>query len=370
MPSDSVNAVTAKQPLDLLIADRVSVATCVGQESIPDWRWAQLQQAIWRQGMAHIHGLSTWPTAWRDALAAQAFLARPQIAQQQQSNDGTIKWLLRLHDGQEVESVFIPEEDRGTLCISSQVGCTLNCRFCHTGTQALVRNLTIAEILGQVLLAKDVLQDWPADRPNRRVTNIVFMGMGEPLYNYDNVAAAIRRLIDQDGLNFSKRRVTLSTAGVVPMIVKVGAELGISLAVSLHAARDVVRDEIVPLNRKYKIAELLAACRAYPSDRFRRITFEYVMLDGVNDALEDAKRLIHLIQGIPAKLNLIPFNPWPGSAYQCSTPQRIAEFSAILRAAGISAPVRTPRGQDILAACGQLKSASERLARRQPPPLT
>jgi 23S rRNA (adenine2503-C2)-methyltransferase len=356
-------AAAGHAPIDLLTAGWAEVQARLGGVALPKWRWQQVQQAIWRQGVQHISDLTTWPKALRASLAEVAFLARPQISQQQVSQDGTIKWLLRLADGQEVECVFIPESDRGTLCVSSQVGCTLNCRFCHTGTQNLVRNLTAAEILGQVLLAKDVLGDWPADRPDRRLTNIVFMGMGEPLYNYEQVSAAVRRLLQEDGLNFSKRRVTLSTAGVVPMIARVGEELGISLAVSLHAARDVVRDEIVPLNRKYNIAELLAACRAYPSDRFRRITFEYVMLDGVNDSLEDARRLVGLLHKIPAKINLIPFNPWPGTNYRCSPPERIEAFADILWAAGLSAPIRTPRGSDILAACGQLKSASEKLRR-------
>ena len=274
-------------------------------------------------------------------------------------------------DGQEVETVHIPEEDRGTLCVSSQVGCTLTCSFCHTGTQRLVRNLTAGEILAQVVIVRDALGEWPSSREDRRVTNIVLMGMGEPLFNYENVAAALKIVMDPEGLAISRRKITLSTAGVVPMIHRCGGELGVNLAVSLHAVRDDVRDRLVPLNRKYPIAELLDACRGYPgSSNARRITFEYVMLKGVNDSPGDARELVRLLAGIPAKVNLIPFNAWPGAPYQCSSDEAIAAFSDIVFAAGYSAPVRTPRGRDILAACGQLKSASFRLRKSVPEALS
>jgi 23S rRNA (adenine2503-C2)-methyltransferase len=289
---------------------------------------------------------------------------------------------LRFPDGQEVETVHIPEEERGTLCVSSQVGCTLTCSFCHTGTQRLVRNLAAAEIVAQVMIARDYLGEWPSPRnarpggwpsggqSERQVTNIVLMGMGEPLFNYDNVAEALKILMDPEGLSISRRKITLSTAGVVPMIRRCGAELGVNLAVSLHAVRDDVRDRLVPLNRKYPIAELLAACRSYPgASNARRITFEYVMLKGVNDSPAEARELVRLLAGIPAKVNLIPFNPWPGAPYECSSEATIEAFSDIVFAAGYSAPVRTPRGRDILAACGQLKSASVRLPKREPEPL-
>jgi 23S rRNA (adenine2503-C2)-methyltransferase len=290
---------------------------------------------------------------------------------------------LRFPDGQEVETVHIPEEERGTLCVSSQVGCTLTCSFCHTGTQRLVRNLAAAEIVAQVMIARDYLGEWPSPRnaarpggwpsggqSERQVTNIVLMGMGEPLFNYDSVAEALKILMDPEGLSISRRKITLSTAGVVPMIRRCGAELGVNLAVSLHAVRDDVRDRLVPLNRKYPIAELLAACRSYPgASNARRITFEYVMLKGINDGPAEARELVRLLAGIPAKVNLIPFNPWPGAPYECSSEAAIEAFSDIVFAAGYSAPVRTPRGRDILAACGQLKSASVRLPKREPEPL-
>jgi len=259
------------------------------------------------------------------------------------------------------EAVHIPEEDRGAVCISSQVGCTLTCKFCHTGTQRMVRNLTPGEIVGQFMLARDSYGEWPSSKEPRHLTNIVMMGMGEPLYNYDNVVQALRIIMDEEGINVSRRRITLSTAGVVPMIPQVGADLGVQLAISLHAVNDDLRNEIVPINKKYPIAELLDACRAYPTAKnSRRITFEYVMLKGVNDTPADARELVRLIRGIPAKVNLIPFNPWPGAPYECSTDADIAAFADIVNRAGYSSPVRTPRGRDILAACGQLKTASER----------
>jgi 23S rRNA (adenine2503-C2)-methyltransferase len=306
---------------------------------------------------------------FRDDMAEQFSLSRPDIVTEQISSDGTRKWLLRGAGGAEFETVFIPEPGRGTLCVSSQVGCTLNCRFCHTGTQRLVRNLTSFEIVGQVMVARDALNDWPSTGENRRLTNVVMMGMGEPLYNFDNVKAALAIVADGDGLALSKRRITLSTAGVVPMIKRAGEEIGSSLAISLHAVRDDVRDIIVPINKKYPIAELLQACRGYPGlSNARRITFEYVMLKNVNDSLADARELVRVIKGIPAKINLIPFNPWPGAPYECSDWEQIEKFAEIVNRAGYASPVRTPRGRDIMAACGQLKSesvkqrASERLA--------
>jgi 23S rRNA (adenine2503-C2)-methyltransferase len=309
---------------------------------------------------------------FREALAAHYALSRPAVSQALTSIDGTRKLLLRFADGQEVETVYIPEEERGTLCVSSQVGCTLSCTFCHTGTQRLVRNLTAAEIVAQVMIARDDLGEWPpAAQPERQVTNIVLMGMGEPLFNYDNVAEALKIVMDPEGLALSRRKITLSTAGVVPAIRRCGAEIGVNLAVSLHAVRDDIRDRLVPLNRKYPIAELLDACRSYPgASNARRITFEYVMLNGINDSPAEARELVRLLAGIPAKVNLIPFNPWPGAPYECSSETAIEAFSDIVFAAGYSAPVRTPRGRDILAACGQLKSASVRLRKREPEPLS
>jgi 23S rRNA (adenine2503-C2)-methyltransferase len=327
----------------------------------PDFRARQLWHWIYHQGARDFEAMTTLSKGFRARLAANYTLDRPRAVSAQVSVDGTRKWLLRLADGQEVETVYIPEDDRGTLCVSSQVGCTLTCRFCHTGTQALVRNLSAAEIAGQIMTALDDLGDWPRTREGRRATNLVMMGMGEPLYNYDNVAAAIRTVLDDEGLAISKRKITLSTSGVVPLIERCGEELGVGLAVSLHAVRDELRNELVPINRKYPIAELLAACRAYPgAHNARRITFEYVMLDGVNDSEADARELARLLGDLPAKVNLIPFNPWPGAPYQCSSQRAITRFAKILNDAGLSAPVRVSRGQDIMAACGQLKSASQR----------
>ena len=317
------------------------------------WNW------IYVHGARDFAAMSNLAKEFRGQMAEQFRLDRPEVVTEQVSEDGTRKWLLRTGPGIEFETVYIPEKDRGTLCVSSQVGCTLTCRFCHTGTQKLVRNLTPAEILGQVLIAKDALTDWPSTGPDRKVTNVVMMGMGEPLYNFDNVKAALAIVTDGDGLALSKRRVTLSTAGVVPMIPRAGAEIGSGLAISLHAVRDELRDVIVPINKKYPIKELLDACRAYPgASNARRITFEYVMLKGVNDSLVDARELVRLLAGIPAKINLIPFNPWPGAPYECSSWNSIEKFAQIVNDAGYASPVRTPRGRDIMAACGQLKSES------------
>lgn len=296
------------------------------------------------------------------ALLAEYFsLARPKISRALTSVDGTRKWLLEMPDANKIETVFIPETDRGALCVSSQVGCTLTCTFCHTGTMPLVRNLTAADIIGQVLIARDGLEEWNKRREDCLFTNIVMMGMGEPLYNYDNVAKALQVIMDGEGIAISKRRITLSTSGVVPMIERCGKELGVNLAISLHAVRDELRDVIVPINKKYPIAQLLKACREYPAaNNARRITFEYVMLKGVNDSDADARELVKLLDGIHAKVNLIPFNPWPGAPYECSSKNRIRAFAEIVNNAGFSSPVRATRGQDIFAACGQLKSDSER----------
>ena len=301
----------------------------------------------------------------QERLAARFVVGRPAIATEQTSRDETRKWLFRFRDGQEAETVYIPDRagDRGAVCLSSQVGCTLSCRFCHTGTQRLVRNLGAAEIVGQFMAARDGYGEWPSPHGEtpRLLSTIVLMGMGEPLYNYENVARAMRIVMDGEGIGLSRRRITLSTSGVVPMMDRCGEELGVGLAVSLHAVRDELRDVLVPLNRKYPIAELIAACRRYPgATNARRITFEYIMLRGVNDSEADARELVRLIAGIPAKVNLIPFNPWPGSDYQPSTRESLDRFAAIVTAAGFASPIRQPRGRDILAACGQLRTESRK----------
>ena len=305
--------------------------------------------------------MTTLSKALRNKLTETHIIQRPNIITEQISKDGSKKWLLEFPDHNSVETVFIPEEDRGALCLSSQVGCTLNCSFCHTGTQRLVRNLTACEILGQMLVAKDSCDEWLLTPSKRKLSNIVMMGMGEPLYNFDNVARALRIIMDGEGISLSRRRITLSTAGVVPLIERCGRELGVNLAVSLHAVHDELRNQLVPLNKKYPIADLLEACRNYPSGRnSRRITFEYVMLENVNDSAKDAHELVGLLSGLPAKINLIPFNPWPGSPYKCSPNNRILRFARILNDAGYAAPIRKPRGRDIMAACGQLKSTSKK----------
>jgi len=333
---------------------------------LPKFRAGQLWRWVWRHGLTNFAEMSDLGKPVREQLTELFSADRPAVSRRLQSVDGTIKWLLRFADGNEAEAVYIPDKERGTLCISSQVGCTLTCSFCHTGTQKLVRNLTVDEICGQVLLAMDELGDWPAGKPNRRLTNIVLMGMGEPLFNYENVAEAMRIIMSGEGVALSKRRITLSTSGVVPEIKRCGEELGVNLAISLHAVRDKLRDELVPINRKYPLAALIDACRNYPGlSNARRITWEYVMLDGVNDSDEDCRALLSLIKGIPSKLNLIPFNPWPGSPYICSSDERIEAFAKRVLKAGYASPVRTPRGRDILAACGQLKSASERDRRQK-----
>src|ERR1700744_2576316 len=328
-------------------------------EKLAPMRVKQLWNWIYVHGARDFASMTNLAKDFRALLEERFTLARPEIVTEQISNDGTRKWLLATSPGIEFEAVYIPEADRGTLCVSSQVGCTLNCRFCHTGTQKLVRNLTPDEIVGQLLVARDSLNDWPSTAPGRKVTNVVMMGMGEPLYNFDNVKAALAIVTDGDGLALSKRRVTLSTAGVVPMIPRAGAEIGSGLAISLHAVNDELRDVIVPINKKYPLKDLMAAVRAYPgASNSRRITFEYVMLKGVNDSLAEARELVRLVAGIPAKINLIPFNAWPGAPYECSDWSQIEKFAEIVNKAGYASPVRTPRGRDIMAACGQLKSES------------
>jgi 23S rRNA (adenine2503-C2)-methyltransferase len=329
------------------------------------FRAKQLWHWLYHQGETDFARMNTIAKPMQMKLAERFVVGRPEVATQQDSADGTRKWLFRFRDQQQVETVYIPsaDEDRGAVCISTQVGCTLSCRFCHTGTQALVRNLGAAEIVAQFIAARDSYGEWPSpkDGTPRHLSNIVVMGMGEPLYNYENVAKALKIVMDHEGIGLSRRRITLSTSGVVPMMDRCGVELGVGLAVSLHAVTDELRDEIVPLNRKYPIADLLAACRRYPgASNARRITFEYVMLRGVNDSEAEARELVRLISGMPAKVNLIPFNPWPGSPYKTSTSEAIHRFADILNDAGYASPIRRPRGRDILAACGQLKTESER----------
>ena len=343
----------------------------LGQMGVGDKQTKMRANQIW--SWLYVHGatdfdaMSNLSKDLRETLKTHARLPRLEVSQKQLSEDGTRKYLFKLHDGHEIETVYIPEPGRGTLCISSQVGCTLNCTFCHTGTMRLVRNLTADEIIGQLMAARDDLQDWGGDsdphknHQGRKITNVVMMGMGEPLYNSDEVIPALKIMADGNGLALSKRRITLSTSGVVPEIERVGADTGVMLAISLHAVRDDLRNELVPLNKKYPLEELLNACRAYPNlSNARRITFEYVMLKGVNDSDADARELVRLLKGIPAKINLIPFNPWPGATYECSSWERIESFAEIVNRAGYASPVRTPRGRDIMAACGQLKSASEK----------
>jgi 23S rRNA (adenine2503-C2)-methyltransferase len=350
-------------PATLIGVGTDELKTKLQEIGVPDkqaaMRARQLGNWVYVHGANDFARMTNLAGEFRSLIAENFSLARPEIVTEQISEDGTRKWLLRTQPGIEFETVYIPEEGRGTLCISSQVGCTLTCRFCHTGTQGLVRNLSAFEMVGQIMVARDSLGDWPSTKENRRITNVVMMGMGEPLFNFDNVKKSIAIMSDGDGLALSKRRITLSTAGVVPMIERAGAEIGSMLAISLHAPRDEVRDLIVPLNKKYPIKDLIAACRNYPGvSNARRITFEYVMLKGVNDSMGDAKALIKLIAGVPAKINLIPFNPWPGAPYECSDWDQIEKFAEVVNKAGYASPVRTPRGRDIMAACGQLKSES------------
>jgi 23S rRNA (adenine2503-C2)-methyltransferase len=400
VPQDIATAAIEKRPQERYVApakpslvglSRVALAEALGTIGVPERQRRMRVQQIWHwlyvRGAETLDQMTTLSKELRAELAQHFTLARPEVAAEQVSVDGTRKWLLRLPGEfagrpHEVECVYIPETDRGTLCISSQVGCTLNCPFCHTGTQRLVRNLTPGEIVGQVVLARDRLSDWTptqsaasgrgkgaatgADPEKRLISNVVMMGMGEPLYNFDAVRDALNVVADGDGLSLSKRRITLSTSGVVPNIVRAGAEIGVMLAISLHAVTDELRNELLPLNRKYPLRDLLDACRNYPGlSNARRITFEYVMLKGMNDSLAEARALVRLVKGIPAKINLIPFNPWPGSKYECSDWEQIEKFSQVVFDAGYASPVRTPRGRDILAACGQLKSATEKLSARE-----
>ncbi len=377
------DVLTSRLPTDkpsIIGMSRDELASALEALDIPSrqirMRVSQIWHWLYVRGVSDYAAMANISRELRAKLSDSLALTRPEIVEEQVSEDGTRKWLFRFPSrgaGRpvEVETVYIPEDGRGTLCISSQVGCTLTCTFCHTGTQKLVRNLTSEEILLQLIVARERLGDFPdQDTPHgtvvpaegRKVSNIVMMGMGEPLYNFDNVKQALLIASDGDGLSLSKRRITLSTSGVVPMISRTGDEIGVMLAISLHAVRDDLRDELVPINKKHPIRELLAACRAYPGlSNARRITFEYVMLKGVNDSLEDAQKLVGLLKGIPAKINLIPFNPWPGSPYQCSDWEQIEKFSDAVNQAGYASPIRTPRGRDILAACGQLKSDSERM---------
>jgi len=346
---------------DLVGMSRAELAEAVASIGEAPFRAKQIWHWIYHQGVTDFAAMANIAKPMREKLATHFVIGRPGIAADQLSADQTRKMLFRFRDNEAVETVYIPDvtEDRGAVCISSQVGCTLSCRFCHTGTQRLTRNLSAAEIVGQFMAMRDAYGEWPSPKGDtpRLLSTIVLMGMGEPLYNYENVAAAMRIIMDGEGIGLSRRRITLSTSGVVPMMDRCGAELGVNLAVSLHAVRDEVRDVIVPLNRKYNIADLIAACRRYPAaSNARRITFEYVMLKGINDSEADAHELVRLIEGIPAKVNLIPFNPWPGSTYETSSGNAIHRFAAIVMDAGYAAPVRTPRGRDILAACGQLKS--------------
>jgi 23S rRNA (adenine2503-C2)-methyltransferase len=374
MPSLTIEAprARAERRETLIGIDRVGLAARLGALGVPErqsrMRVGQLWNWLYVQGATDFARMTNIAKEFRAELEGSFTLARPAIVTEQVSADGTRKWLLRLDDGKEVETVYIPEEDRGTLCISSQVGCTLTCSFCHTGTQKLVRNLTPSEIVGQIMVARDRLGDWPGGVPedprgipdtDRKITNVVLMGMGEPLYNFDNVRDAMAIAADGEGLSVSKRRITLSTSGVVPEIPRWGEEAGTMLAISLHAVRDELRNELVPINKKWPIKELLDACRAYPGlSNAKRITFEYVMLKGVNDSIADAKELVRLLAKIPAKINLIPFNPWPGAPYECSDWEQIETFGEVVNRAGYASPVRSPRGRDIMAACGQLKSAS------------
>ena len=351
--------------LNLVGMTREEIATALGALGVERYRADQMYSWVYAKGVTDFENMTNLSKDLRGRLAESFRIGRPGVNVDQQSVDGTRKWLLDFEDRNAAETVYIPEPDRGTLCVSSQVGCTLTCAFCHTGTQRLVRNLEAGEIVAQVMLARDHLGEWPSAKEEKRITNIVMMGMGEPLYNYDNVKKALEIVMDGGGVSISKRRITLSTSGVVPEIERCGRELGVMLAISLHAVTDEVRDKLVPINRKWPIKELLRACRAYPAAKnARRITFEYVMLKGVNDSEADARELCRLIKGIPAKVNMIPFNPWPGSAFECSERETIKKFARVVEKAGYVATVRTPRGRDILAACGQLKTASERQAKR------
>jgi 23S rRNA (adenine2503-C2)-methyltransferase len=353
--------------LNLVGLSREEMAEQFTNLGLPKFRVKQVWQWIYNKGATQFDVMTSLAKPLREQLAEKFVIERPRISQSLQSVDGTAKWLLAFQDGNEVETVHIPAADRGTLCVSSQVGCTLTCKFCHTGTQRLVRNLSPMEIISQLMLSRDAFGEWPSPTDgSRQITNMVMMGMGEPLYNYENVATALKIAMDPEGICMSKRKITLSTSGVVPMMRRCGEELNVNLAVSLHAVTDDVRDSIMPINKKYPLKDLIDACRDYPNlNNARKITFEYVMLKGVNDSDADARGLIKLLKGVPAKINLIPFNPWPGSEFECSDPLRISRFADILAQARLSAPVRQARGEDIFAACGQLKSESARVKKSE-----
>ena len=366
----------AEGRIQLIGMNLAEMQAAMAAHGLPNFRSKQVWHWIYQRGVRDFESMANLPKDMRALLTEKYSIDRPEIVTEQRSSDGTIKWLLSMSDGQKIETVFIPESDRGTLCVSSQVGCTLTCKFCHTGTQPLVRNLGPHEILQQIMHARDVLDEWPKtgakkadeDGDGRGLTNIVMMGMGEPLYNYQNVAKALKIAMDEDGLGISKRRITLSTSGVVPQIKQCGEELNVNLAISLHATHDEQRSAIMPINNKYPLAELLEACRNYPGvSTIRRITFEYVMLKDVNDTDDDARRLMMMLRDIPCKVNLIPFNDWEGSGYECSTRERIKAFAKILEDDGYDAPIRRTRGADILAACGQLKSESMRQRKSENP---
>ena len=344
---------------NLLGLTKAEIKSLLNKINLPNFRASQIWNWIYRSGTIDFNEMTNISKELRSLLSKNFNIWRPKISSTHQSQDGTIKWLLKLDDGNEVETVWIPDEERGTLCISSQVGCTLTCKFCHTGTQRLVRNLSSSEIVGQVMLAMDQLKDWPSASENRLLTSIVLMGMGEPLFNYENVKKALEIIMDHSGISLSRRRITLSTSGIVPEIKKCGDDLGVNLAISLHATNDNLRNELVPINKKYDIKQLLDAVRSYARiSNSRRVTWEYVMLKGVNDTAQDAKNLVKLIKGIPSKINLIPFNEWPCSPYECSEEDSIDNFAEIIMKAGYASPIRTPRGRDVMAACGQLKSLS------------
>ena len=355
----SISGLENNPKTNLLGLTKAEIKSLLNKINLPNFRASQIWNWIYRSGTVDFNEMTNISKELRYLLSKNFYIWRPKISSTHQSQDGTIKWLLKLDDGNEIETVWIPDEERGTLCISSQVGCTLTCKFCHTGTQRLVRNLSSSEILGQVMLAMDQLKDWPSASENRLLTSIVLMGMGEPLFNYENIRKALEIIMDHSGISLSRRRITLSTSGIVPEIKKCGDDLGVNLAISLHATNDNLRNELVPINKKYDIKQLLDAVRSYARiSNSRRVTWEYVMLKGVNDTAEDAKNLVKLIKGIPSKINLIPFNEWPCSPYECSEEDSINRFAKIIMKAGYASPIRTPRGRDVMAACGQLKSLS------------
>ena len=368
--SNLVSKKGKKLKVNLLGLSKPELVKILIKHNLPKFRASQLWNWIYRSGVSNFNQMSNISKDLQRNLSEIFFISGPLITSSQISDDGTIKWLLKLNDGNEIETVWIPDNKRGTLCISSQVGCTLTCKFCHTGTQRLVRNLTSAEIVGQVMLAMDELNDWPSASENRYLTSIVLMGMGEPLYNYENVKTALEIIMDHAGISLSRRRITLSTSGIIPEIDKCGKDLGVNLAISLHATDDKLRDQLVPINKKYNIKQLLDAVRSYATiSNARRVTWEYVMLKGVNDSIKDAKNLVNLIKGIPSKINLIPFNKWPCSPYECSGKTEINNFSKIIMKAGYASPIRTPRGRDVMAACGQLRSLSVKLKKYDRKPL-